>query len=91
MRVRHGTTECAQCGASLDVEEPRRVRAGLVSTSGEPTIRVLMLDGVEIHRCTLTALPRLEERRVGELLRALSHQWMSKSSREPDATDRPGT
>jgi hypothetical protein len=58
MRARQAKTSCDLCGATLEVADPRRIRAGVVSASNKPTFRVLMLDGVEIHRCPVTGSPR---------------------------------
>jgi len=58
MRARPGTTKCDLCDAKLQVADPRRIRAGVLSDSGKPPVRLLMLDGVEIHRCPVTASTR---------------------------------
>ena len=50
VRLRRGRYECAQCGAPLDVEVPRIV---LEMSSGKPLTRVLLVHGVEIHRCVV--------------------------------------
>lgn len=60
MRMRpDGGYECAGCGAPLDVSEGEKPLAILFAASGKPTVRVLKVNGREIHRCeVLSLLPR---------------------------------
>jgi hypothetical protein len=48
-----------ECGAELDGVPPDAVlRAELWARSGEPNVRVLTVDGKEVHRC----VPALDRR-----------------------------
>ena len=51
MRRRGDIYECALCGAVLDVRDDARSQTMLIQASGEPTVRVVLVEGVEIHRC----------------------------------------
>jgi hypothetical protein len=50
MREREGRYECAQCGATLDVPRHSRPRVVIHMASEEPVVRVLTLNGKEVHR-----------------------------------------
>jgi hypothetical protein len=52
-KVGHGRYKCALCGATLDMTDHALARTMLVSPSGQPTVRVILIDGREIHRCQL--------------------------------------
>jgi hypothetical protein len=48
---RYGVDHCAICGAVVHIplgKQPVRVLRG---GSGKPNIRIIKVDGVEIHRC----------------------------------------
>jgi hypothetical protein len=47
--------ECPHCGASVDVEKPRKVRSGHSHSSGEAREWVMREVGIEVHRCNDTA------------------------------------
>jgi hypothetical protein len=44
---------CAQCGVPLDVPEGVVPRVSIEGASGASNMRVLSIDGKEIHRCTV--------------------------------------
>ena len=51
MLLLDGSDVCARCGAALDMgagEEPRVV---IFAASGKPNVRVLSIDGREVHSC----------------------------------------
>ena len=51
MRLDDAKYRCALCDEPLDVPLNAGVRVMIRATSGRPNIRVLSLDGREIHRC----------------------------------------
>ena len=53
MRMRRGDWMCKQCGAALDVPDGRRPDVKIAGASGEPNVRILSVDGREIHRCVI--------------------------------------
>jgi hypothetical protein len=53
MRLRDGRYECARCGAVLDVTVDEEPNVTIHATGGGPNVRVLTLDGREIHRCVI--------------------------------------
>ena len=55
MRLQNGSWQCAYCGAELDIPDRNKVREMLVGTQGEPNVRVLLIDGIELHRCEVKA------------------------------------
>jgi len=46
-------TVCAQCGATLDVPIGKTPKVTVVGSGGRPNVRVLVVEGREIHRCVL--------------------------------------
>ncbi len=48
-----GKYVCAQCGALLDIPPVPDPQVTVHAASGKPNVRVLTLDGREIHRCEL--------------------------------------
>jgi hypothetical protein len=53
MRLRNGHYECAYCGAELDIPPGAQPRVTFHAASGKPNVRVLQVEGREIHRCEL--------------------------------------
>jgi len=53
MKLKRGKWTCAVCGAVLDLPRGRTPQVRFHSASGKPVERVLVLDGEELHRCTL--------------------------------------
>ena len=53
MREREGRYECAHCGAVIDVPRHARPRVIIQMASEEPLVRVLTLNGKEVHRCEI--------------------------------------
>jgi hypothetical protein len=53
-KVRDGVYLCRQCDIEIVVppgsDEPRTM---IAANSGQPSERVVTVDGVEVHRCTL--------------------------------------
>jgi hypothetical protein len=45
---------CALCDAKLDLPEGSAPRVHIEGASGKPNVRVLSLDGKEIHRCVVS-------------------------------------
>jgi hypothetical protein len=58
MRVHEGRYECDQCGSVLDVPLLKRLEIKLHGAGGQPNVRVLYIDGREIHRCQIDASRR---------------------------------
>jgi hypothetical protein len=53
MRKRQGGGyECALCGAVLDISFSVVPRVHFEQSGGKPSVRVLTVDGTEVHRCT---------------------------------------
>jgi hypothetical protein len=57
MREREGRYECAHCGASVDVPPQAQPRVIIQMSSEEPLVRVLTLNGKEVHRCEIEHQP----------------------------------
>jgi hypothetical protein len=53
MRHLDGKWLCAECGAVLHVADGDEPKVTIHAASGKPNVRVLMLRGVEIHRCEI--------------------------------------
>jgi len=51
MRRVDGHYECVLCGAVLDVAEDATPLVTLVASGGEPNMRVISIDGVQLHAC----------------------------------------
>jgi hypothetical protein len=51
MRRVDGRFECVLCGSVLDVRADATPLVTLVARSGEPNMRVISVDGVEVHAC----------------------------------------
>jgi hypothetical protein len=43
--------ECTVCGARLDCGVDAKPQVVIVQSGGKPTVRSVLVDGVEIHRC----------------------------------------
>lgn len=54
MRKRRGHWECKQCGAVVDVPAGRQPDVMIAAASGQPNVRILTIDGTEIHRCMIS-------------------------------------
>jgi hypothetical protein len=54
MRKRRGKWTCKQCGVVLDVPDGRRPDVMIAGESGRPNVRILSVDGREIHRCEIS-------------------------------------
>ncbi len=53
MRLHDDRYECALCGAVLDIPLTAMPRVMLTARGGERTVRVLSVDGREVHRCVI--------------------------------------
>ena len=53
MRKRRGKWTCKQCGAVLDIPADRQPDVMIAAASGQPNVRILTIDGEEIHRCVI--------------------------------------
>jgi hypothetical protein len=60
VRLHDGRYECAHCGEYLDIPLTKKPVITMTARSGEPNVRVLSLDGREIHRCEIGARDRVE-------------------------------
>jgi hypothetical protein len=50
-----GTTRCILCGEEVPDPVGKSTRTTIIGSSGQPNIRVVMVDGTEIHRCSASA------------------------------------
>ena len=58
MRTDDGQYECGNCGTFLDGPFPQQLKAVIHGASGKPNLRVLTMEGVELHRCEIrTGIP----------------------------------
>jgi hypothetical protein len=46
-----GGYECTWCGAPLDIPIDAKIKSMISAASGRPTVRVLRIGKIEIHRC----------------------------------------
>jgi hypothetical protein len=53
MRVRNGKHVCALCGADLNIPITTRPKTVIMDGSDRPRVRVLSVNGEEIHRCEM--------------------------------------
>jgi hypothetical protein len=53
MRRLDGRYECANCGARLEVTPDGEPNVTFHAAGGKPNVRVLRLEGREIHRCEI--------------------------------------
>ena len=51
LQLLDGKIVCKRCGAHLDVPDGHRADMTFHAESGEPVMRVVKVDGDEIHRC----------------------------------------
>jgi hypothetical protein len=51
MRSVRGRHECANCGARLEVADEDVVNVMFRASSGQPNVRVVIVERKEIHRC----------------------------------------
>ena len=51
MRQLDGRWVCVECGATIDVPNGKDPKPTIHAASGKPNMRVLMIDGKEVHRC----------------------------------------
>ena len=51
MRQIDGRWVCVECGAVLDIASDENPKATIHAASGKPNVRVLVVDGKEVHRC----------------------------------------
>ena len=51
MRLVDGRYECAHCGAVLDIDADAEPMVVVHAASGRPNMRVITVDGDEVHRC----------------------------------------
>ncbi len=51
MKLDDGRYECALCGAVLDVPLVGEPQVVIHAASGQRSMRVLSVNGVEVHRC----------------------------------------
>ena len=58
MRLHDGRFECTLCGAVLDIPAEKVPLVVIVAASGQPNMRTIRVDGVEVHRCEVGAKSR---------------------------------
>jgi len=51
VRSSHGKWYCRLCGAELGAVTDERPRTMIVGASGRANVRVVIIDGREVHRC----------------------------------------
>ena len=51
MRLVDGRYECAHCGTVLEMAPEAEPRVVFHAASGQPNMRVITVEGREIHRC----------------------------------------
>jgi hypothetical protein len=54
VEFRAGKYFCVLCGAELDVSEAKSVTT-IVGASGKANIRILSVNGKEVHRCEMSS------------------------------------
>jgi hypothetical protein len=52
MHETNGTYTCALCGGGVEMDEDQMLTV-IVGASGKPNVRVLLVDGREVHRCAV--------------------------------------
>jgi hypothetical protein len=59
---------CVLCGAAIEVPDVAQPRISIEGSGGKPNMRVLLLDGAEIHRCEarITSGPRPRPHRLND-------------------------
>jgi len=57
-RIDENTYVCTLCHANVKVESDERPVVTMVAQSGEPNLRVVTVEGVEVHRCVIPNGPR---------------------------------
>ena len=55
MLLHDGRYECALCGAVLTIPLTAKPRVVLEARSGKRNVRILSMDGRELHRCEVDA------------------------------------
>jgi hypothetical protein len=58
MRLVDGRYECSLCGEVLDIPFGAEPTIVFHAASGKPNTRVILVDGVEIHRCNVAGQTR---------------------------------
>jgi hypothetical protein len=53
MRLNNGKWECLQCRAEVEIPAGKTPQNVTHAESGKPNERVLVVDGVEVHRCVI--------------------------------------
>jgi len=66
VRLVDGRYECALCGVRLDIPGDDEPRVMIKAGGGERPMRVLIMDGVEIHACVVSTPRAPEVRKQGK-------------------------
>jgi hypothetical protein len=53
MLTHRGGYVCALCGVEIDVTPDQQPLVLIKASSGEPNVRVVMLDGKQVHSCPM--------------------------------------
>jgi hypothetical protein len=59
-----GSLVCKRCGAPLHIPDGHTAEKTFLAASGEPVVRVVKVDGDEIHRC-MVIVRRTPRRKTG--------------------------
>jgi hypothetical protein len=51
MRLVDGRYECAHCGAAIEIDPDAQPIVVMHAASGQPNVRVITVEGHEVHRC----------------------------------------
>jgi hypothetical protein len=50
---RDGRDNCSLCGEEIPMPRRRRFRTVIIGVSGKPNVRVVTVEGAEVHRCEI--------------------------------------
>jgi hypothetical protein len=79
--------ECAQCGAPIAIPKDALPRTSFSHGSGKPRVRILSVDGNEVHRCVVPG-GRAIEAAVQPVLALPKTDVYAEIQRERAAQDR---
>jgi hypothetical protein len=51
VKRKHGVDRCMLCGAIVNIPPGKTPVRVLQGASGKPNVRIIKIDGIEIHRC----------------------------------------
>ena len=50
---RDGRDNCSLCGEEIPIPRRRSFRTIIIGVSGKPNVRVVTVEGAEVHRCEI--------------------------------------